>query len=388
MPLPTTPRVGVRETHISTLFFGPDRVYKMAKPIRTDYLDQSSPERRADLLRREMEVNRRFSPDVYLGVSEIHEGGRLADAVLVMRRLPRGRALSALLGRGADDELLRGVAHRIASVHADAPPVDDLRSMTTASGMLGLWESSLADIEPHVGTDIESTEYHEVARLAQSYLQHSDWLFDERRRLGHMLDGHGDLTAADVFVLDDGPRILDALAFDDELRISDVLADIGFLVMDVERLAGIDAAVGLLRFYDELTAERHPASLAHHYVAYLAHVRAKIALLRVSQGDEGAAADAVRYHAQTLDHLRRARRRVVLVGGAPGRARRPWPANWRLRSTGRSSTATLCGRISAESITTTTGSSCIPICTHPRWTSGCTASCVGRRVCCCVRANR
>ena len=39
-------------------------------------------------------------------------------------------------------------------------------------------------------------------------------------------------------MLDDGPRILDCLAFDDAYRISDVLADIGFLVMDVERLAG------------------------------------------------------------------------------------------------------------------------------------------------------
>lgn len=131
-------------------------------------------------------------------------------------------------------------------------------------------------------------------------------------------DGHGDLTADDIFVLDDGPRILDCLAFDDDYRISDVLADIAFLVMDVERLAGAEPARALMRHYCEFTDEHHPGSLAHHFVAYRAHVRAKVAILRHRQGDEQAAPVAVRRHRQALDHLRRARRRLVLVGGGPG----------------------------------------------------------------------
>ena len=43
------------------------------------------------------EVNRRFAPDVYLGVSELVENDVVADHVIVMRRLPSDRRLSRLL---------------------------------------------------------------------------------------------------------------------------------------------------------------------------------------------------------------------------------------------------------------------------------------------------
>jgi len=143
-------------------------------------------------------------------------------------------------------------------------------------------------------------------------------MFEHRRSAGFVRDGHGDLTAGDIFMLDDGPRILDCLAFDDTYRISDVLADVAFLVMDVERLAGSEAARRLLRWYCEFTNEHHPSSLAHHYVAYRAHVRAKVAALRWTQGDAASAAEARQYHAQACDHLRRAQVSLVLLGGGPG----------------------------------------------------------------------
>lgn len=310
--------IDARETHISVLFFGPDRVYKLLKPLRTGFLDHSSVEQRVAAVRAELALNRRFSPDVYLGAVELQEYGELTDAVLIMRRLPCGRELSTLLGRGDADDLLRQVAHRVATVHADAPAVTEPSPMSTADGLLRLWESSIADIAPHVGTVVDADEFAQVGQLARNYLNHSTWLFDDRRHSGQVRDGHGDLTADDIFILDDGPRILDGLAFDAGLRISDVLADIGFLVMDVERLVGAAAAERLLRYYCELTGEHHPGSLAHHYVAYRAHVRAKVALLRFAQGDEPSANIATRYHAQALRHLRRSRRRLVLVGGAPG----------------------------------------------------------------------
>lgn len=313
-----SPAVDARETHISVLYFGADRVYKLLKPVRTAYLDHSTADRRIRAIAAELELNRRFSPDVYLGTADIREGDELVDAALVMRRLPDARRLPALLDGPLADDHLRQVAHRIAAVHASAAPAAAGHPMTTAAGLLALWESSFTDIAPHVGSVIEPDEFDRVQHLARTYLAHSTWLFDDRRRRGLMRDGHGDLTAEDIFMLDDGPRILDCLAFDEDLRISDVLADIAFLVMDVERLTDAERARRLLRYYCELTDEHHPASLAHHYVGYRAHVRAKVALLRHAQGDAGSAGAAVRYHQQALDHLGRARRRLVLVGGGPG----------------------------------------------------------------------
>ena len=133
-----------------------------------------------------------------------------------------------------------------------------------------------------------------------------------------MRDGHGDLLAEDVFCLDDGPRFLDCLAFDDRLRHADVLADAAFLAMDIEAHGAEGLGRLMLETWSRALDETHPASLADHYVAYRAHVRAKVACLRHVQGDPEAAHEARRLHDLCLRHLERARVRLVLVGGAPG----------------------------------------------------------------------
>jgi len=65
----------VVETHISVLVFIGDRVYKLRKPVRYDFLDFTDrPVREADC-RREVELNRRLAPDVYLGVADVVMNG-------------------------------------------------------------------------------------------------------------------------------------------------------------------------------------------------------------------------------------------------------------------------------------------------------------------------
>ena len=143
-------------------------------------------------------------------------------------------------------------------------------------------------------------------------------LFTARIAAGFARDGHGDLLTDDIFCLADGPRVLECLAFDDDLRLGDVLLDVAFLVMDLERQTGPEVAAQFLRWCQEFSNEHHPQSLADHYVAYRALVRSKINCLRAEQGAEGATHEAVRLLTMSLTHLRAARTRLVLVGGAPG----------------------------------------------------------------------
>lgn len=308
----------VVETHISRLFFTPDRVYKLLKPIRTGFLDHTDATRRMAAIDAELALNRRLAPDVYLGSADLCEGEVVVDRLIIMKRLPDDRRLSVLATQPGFDEHLRTVARAVAAFHAGLPPVTESVPLSTADGLSGFWRSSIDDMRPLVGKLFESDEFDDVERLTHKYLDHHATMFEHRRSAGFVRDGHGDLTAGDIFMLDDGPRILDCLAFDDTYRISDVLADVAFLVMDVERLAGSEAARRLLRWYCEFTGEHHPSSLAHHYVAYRAHVRAKVAALRWTQGDAASAAEARQYHAQACDHLRRAQVSLVLLGGGPG----------------------------------------------------------------------
>src|SRR5690606_6459644 len=56
----------------------------------------------------------------------------------------------------------------------------------------------------------------------------------------------------------------------------------------------------------------------HHYIAYRAYVRAKVACLRHAQDDPDAASDARQYAGIAYAHLRTAAVRLILVGGLPG----------------------------------------------------------------------
>ena len=96
----------MRETHVSTVFFVGDRVYKLKKPVKLDFLDFSTVAERERVCRREVELNRRLAPDVYLGVAEVlGVDGLPCDHLVVMRRMPEARRLSTLVappstGRG------------------------------------------------------------------------------------------------------------------------------------------------------------------------------------------------------------------------------------------------------------------------------------------------
>jgi hypothetical protein len=78
--------------------------------------------RRLDACRREVELNRRLAPDVYLGVAEVTGvDGRPCDHLVVMRRMPEDRRLATLLSTGAPlADPVRGLARMLAAFHAGA----------------------------------------------------------------------------------------------------------------------------------------------------------------------------------------------------------------------------------------------------------------------------
>ena len=313
--VPESPAVA--ETHFSWVFFTGDRADKLLKPVELPFIDHREPANRLESIRRELELNREISPDVYLGTADVVEGGELTDRMLVMRRLPAKRRLSALVGQPGFDTHLRAVAKAVASLHARRDPIHDAEA-AGHEALVRNWRENFDAIRPHVGAVIEADDFERVETMAERYLAGREPLLESRLAGGFVRDVHGDLTADDIFCLDDGPRMIDCLAFNDRWRVVDVLSDIGFLVMDVHRLAGWKAAEQLMRWYQEFSNEHHPASLAHHYVAYRAHVRAKVACFRYEQGDARSASLARRYHDLACNHLERARLRMIIVGGGPG----------------------------------------------------------------------
>jgi len=319
------PWAQVAETHAAVVFLAGDFACKLKKPVNLGFLDFSTAEARAAACAREVELNRTFASDVYLGVAEIRgPDGRVCDHLVVMHRMPAARRLSTLVrSRVPVDGPLRQVARIIAAQHARAARGPHIAEQGSRDALRRRWadnidqtrqiQARLARREPLDPAVIDETE-----RLASRFLAGRVPLLDARIRAGRIVDGHGDLLADDIFCLDDGPRILDCLDFDDRLRWLDGLDDAAFLAMDLERLGAPALAEQFLASYADYAGDPAPASLRHHYVAYRAFVRVKIACLRVAQDDPEADFEARHLAEVTLRHLRAGAVTLVLVGGPPG----------------------------------------------------------------------
>ena len=312
----------IAETHVSVVFFVGDRAYKLKKPVRTPFLDFSTPEQRRRACAREVELNRRLAPDVYLGVADVTgpdpgDERTPCDHLVVMRRMPAQRRLARLVAAGeATAGCIEQVARTVARFHAAAATSPAIAAEGTRDAVRGRWEDNIAELGRF--RDADPGVQDRIARLARAYLDGRGPLFERRVAEGRIRDGHGDLLADDIFCLDDGPRILDCLEFDDRLRYVDGLDDACCLAMDLEHLGSPEAAGAFLAAYRREAADDHPASLAHHYSAYRAHMRAKVALLRHEQGDPEAAGRARQLLDLAERHLTAGQVRLVLVGGRPG----------------------------------------------------------------------
>ena len=304
----------VLETHISWVYLVGDRAFKRKKPIRTGFLDYSTSELRAEACAEEVRLGRRLAPDVYLGVEAIPD----EDWAVVMRRMPLDRRLSSLVEAGADvSGTMREIARRIAALHLRSGRLPAADEAASAAAAVHRWEANHAEVAPFVDRLERPASSDDALRLARQYVAGREALFAARIAAGRAVDGHGDLIADDIFVLPDGPRILDPIEFDPRLRYGDGLADVAFLAMHLEYLGGGRWARELLDRYAEFAADNWPASLAHFHIAYRAQVRAKVACLTAAQHGADHAPDADAYLRLALRHLEAGRVRLVLVGGAP-----------------------------------------------------------------------
>ena len=310
----------VSETHSAAVFFAGDRAYKLKKPVRLEFLDFSTRSARERVCHREVELNRRVAPDVYLGVADVlDERGDACDHLVVMRRMPAAARLAALVAAGADvTGPLRRVAVLLAGLHARSVRSADADTAAGVPALRSRWTENHRTLERFTPEVFPEGAAAAVHALAGRYLDGRDPLFEARIARGRAVDGHGDLIADDIFCLDDGPRILDCIEFDDRYRLGDGLADAAFLAMDLERLGRADLGTAFLADYAEALGDAWPPSLAHHHIAYRAQVRARVGAVRASQGDAGAGERAVRLLQLAREHLERARVRLVLVGGGPG----------------------------------------------------------------------
>ena len=321
------PQVEVRETHISWVFLAGELAFKLRKAVVLPFLDYGTPERRRHMCEEEVRLGRRLAPGLYLGVQAVapcDEGFELADAVderavehvVAMRRFDEARTLAARLAADSVSESdVRGLARHIARFHADAEaaPPGSFGPPQVAATVSENFTTLLAFAD-----EIGNPRLAAAHRFAMAFLHGRHAELAARAASGHVRDCHGDLRAEHVLLEEDGVAIFDPVEFDPALRLIDVAADLGFLVMELDEAGREELAQALVDDYRAAGGDDGGDSLLAFYAAYRAWVRAKVACLRAAELPAGDGRRRELEHARSLaalgDRLSwRTRRPLVLV---------------------------------------------------------------------------
>lgn len=284
--------VEIAETHISCVFLAGERVYKLKKPLVLDFLDYGTPERRREMCREEVRLNRRLAQDIYLGVRGVRltdDGAELTgdddpradEFVVEMRRYDERETLRALLERGElRSEQVAAVGRALAAFHAGARRVPADQSPVLAAERR--FEQNLHELLAVVEHPDEIERIQALGRLAHAFITAHAATFDTRGTSGYIREGHGDLRAEHVLV---GEKVqaVDCVEFDAALRELDVSDDLAFLVFDLAARGGERFGEELVRSYRDAGGDPGEDRLIAFYATYRALVRAKVALVRAAQ---------------------------------------------------------------------------------------------------------
>ncbi|MAE94692.1 MAG: hypothetical protein CL910_08540 [Deltaproteobacteria bacterium] len=287
--------VEVTQTHLSYVFLVGDRVVKLHKDVDLGFADFSTREARNDDALLELELGRRLSPDVYLGVAALHldangqaRVGALTDRIdepelehaVVMRRLPEGRdALSLLEAAELSPHQIDVLSEQIARLHRDhglgrpAPWSAEAWLERIAAPM----RANVVSLTETLG----AAAVHELEERLENRLGALSATLEARRVEGRAVDGHGDLHLQHVW-FERGAReahLIDGLAFSDSLRRIDPASEVAFLAMDLVYRGRGDLAERFLAHYAEETDDFGLYDVVDFYMSYRAAVRAKVAAL-------------------------------------------------------------------------------------------------------------
>ena len=333
----------IHQTHISIVFVAGDYAYKLKKPVDFGFVDYGSLESRKRFCEREVELNRRLAPDVYLGVSAVVErdgelvfvdsesledASNVSEWAVRMRRMDESHTLGSRLASGdlPPDSMSR-IGDLIARFHIDSQTGTDISRFANFEAVSTNALDNLSQTTDHVGLTIEGAVHTRLDALFGAELSRRRASIEARAETHVPCDTHGDLRLEHLYLDDDGDlRIVDCIEFNDAFRYADPISDIAFLVMDLLVRGYREESRALLDEYFMVREDPRGRDLMRLYVAYRSAVRAKVHGFKateeeVAPEDREEAAERARMHwlfALVTLAAPKERPRLLLVGGLPG----------------------------------------------------------------------
>lgn len=278
------------QTHISFVFLTNKLVYKVKKAVNFGFLDFSTLDKRHFFCEKELELNRRLCPDMYLEVVPINKSktikikgdGETVEYAVKMKRLPEDRIMTKLLDEGkVDEKLIDKIAKIIADFHDKAETNQRINEFGSLAAIGVNWKENFDQTEEYVGRTLTAKDFNLIREKVEPFMDTNAMLFDKRIADGKIRDCHGDIHSGNIFVADK-VYIFDAVEFNERFRYADVASDVAFLAMDLEFRKRTDLSRFFVRKYVDYSGDLEAAKLLPFYKCYRAYVRGKVVGFRLN----------------------------------------------------------------------------------------------------------
>ncbi len=283
------------QTHISWVFIAPPFVFKVKKPVNFGFLDFSTLEKRRHFCEREIELNRRLCPEVYLRVIPIYKSasgfsfkaqGEIAEYSVMMKQLPAGSFLSELLAKGlvGETEINRVISclHRF---YESETPTPEIEQWGTPEKLKISTDENFRQVEPFVGKTISPVALETIRHFTNSFYATNEDLFRNRIRQHRIRDCHGDLHLDHVHLTPEATTIFDCIEFNDRFRFIDIANDLAFLAMDFDFEGKRELGNLLLRNAARKFRDPGMLKITNFYKCYRAFVRGKVESIQATASD-------------------------------------------------------------------------------------------------------
>ena len=315
------------DTHAASVFLAGPRALKIKRAVKFPFLDYSTLAKRKSACDQELDINRRFAPQIYRGCVaitkrsdgglEIAGRGDVVEWAIEMARFDENLTLDKFVQTGViDQKLAEELAEVISSSHQKASVRERSNWVESIPSLI---EANSTAFAGH----FDSQRITLLDRKSHEAFQKVRGLLKQREHRGLVRRCHGDLHLANIVLIEGKPTLFDAIEFSDEIATTDILYDLAFVLMDLWHFGQKEAANLVLNRYLRAASLADLDGLAALplFMSMRAAIRANVLLAR--RDADPAARDEARQSARSYFGLasslmEQATPVLVAVGGLSG----------------------------------------------------------------------
>ncbi|MEH6494168.1 MAG: AAA family ATPase [Pseudomonas marincola] len=334
------------ETHGATVLLGRKHALKIKKPVKYDHMDFSTPEQRRRFCEHEVKLNQRTASELYIGVFGIYltDDHKISltgsstpiDYFIKMNRFADEDRLDNFIEREGISEILgENLCTEISKFHLGIAPIKQLDAIPDFHSVI---DQNFTQLDEHCPVLFNLDDVRAYRKnLHETYKTLKPL---ERIRIddGWIRAGHGDLHLQNICMVEGKPLLFDAIEYEDDFVVGDVLYDISFLIMDLwQKSQKLAANLIFNKYLFQMGWIKTPNSLASlallpFFLSMRSGIRTHVAASRYAQSQN--ANDKTRYADVAVDLLKDSKAFletrdpvVIAIGGFSGSGKSTLAAN-------------------------------------------------------------